>query len=67
MTGDKEYELPLPEELGLTRPLLHAGTSTQPTLLGKKAEPVESIYLTPGLAEPIEGVIRATPQLVLAI
>ena len=67
MTGDKEYGPPLPDSLGLTRLLLHAGTSSQATLSGKKAETVESLYLTPGLAEPVEGVIRETPQLALGI
>ena len=71
MTGDKVYGPPLAEHLGLTRLLLHAGTSSQATLSGQKgqkAQTVESLYLSPGLAEPVEGVIRRMPaQPVLAL
>ena len=58
MTGDKEYGPPLPDSLGLTRLLLHAGTSSQATLSGRKQETVESLYVTPGLAEARQGIIR---------
>ena len=58
MTGGREYGPPLPDSLGLTRLLLHAGTSSQSTLSGRKEETVESLYVTPGLAEPVNGVIR---------
>lgn len=58
MTGDKVYGPPLPSELGLTQLLLHAGVSSQATLSGQKAETVESLYLTPGLGEPVVGVIK---------
>lgn len=58
MTGGREYGPPLPEALGLTRLLLHAGTSSQSTLSGRKEETVESLYVTPGLAEPVAEVIR---------
>lgn len=58
MTGDKTYGPPLPAELGLTQLLLHAGTSSQATLSGQKAETVESLYLSPGLGEPVKGVIK---------
>jgi len=58
MTGTKEYGPPLPSELGLTRLLLHAGTSSQATLNGHKAETIESLYLSPGLAESQSEVIR---------
>lgn len=58
MTGDKTYGPPLPATLGLTRLLLHAGLSSQATLAGKRAETVESLYLSPGLAESVEGVIK---------
>jgi len=58
MTGEKEYGPPLPADLGLTRLLLHAGTSSQATLSGRKAETIESLYLSPGLAEPVGEVIR---------
>lgn len=58
MTGGREYGPPLPEELGLTRLLLHAGTSSQATLTGRNEETIESLYVTPGLAKPVTGVIR---------
>lgn len=68
MTGGREYGPPLPESLGLTRLLLHAGTSSQSTLSGRKEETVESLYVTPGLSEPVEGVIRrSSAQAVLAL
>ncbi len=58
MTGGREYGPPLPNELGLIRLLLHAGTSSQSTLTGRNEETVESLYVTPGLAEPVNDVIR---------
>ena len=58
MTGGREYGPPLPESLGLTRLMLHAGTSSQATLSGRSEETVESLYVTPGLAGPVEGAIR---------
>ncbi len=57
MTGDKVYGPPLPEELGLTRLLLHAGTSSQATLSGlRKGDTIESLYMSPGLAEKIHQI-----------
>lgn len=50
MTGGRAYGPPLPESLRLIRLLLHAGTSSQSTLSGRKEETVESLYVTPGLA-----------------
>lgn len=58
MTGGREYGPPLPDELGLTRLLLHAGTSTQSTLSGRYEQTIESLYVTPGLSEPISGIVR---------
>lgn len=58
MTGGKEYGPPLPESLGLTRLLLHAGKSSQATLVGRSEETVESLYLSPGLGQAQLGVIR---------
>lgn len=58
MTGGREYGPPLPSALGLTRLLLHAGTSSQSTLSGRKEDTVESLYVTPGLAKPTNEVIR---------
>jgi DNA adenine methylase len=57
MTGGKEYGPPLPCELGLTRLLLHAGVSSQATLIGRSEETIESLYLSPGLATPRTDII----------
>lgn len=67
MTGDKEYGPPLPESLGMTRLLLHAGVSSQATLSGRSEETVESLYMSAGLADPVAEVIRARPQYALAL
>ena len=68
MTGGREYGPPLPDELGLTRLLLHAGTSSQATLSGRREQTIESLYVTPGLAEPVSGVIRLNgEQLTLTV
>jgi DNA adenine methylase len=58
MTGTKEYGPPLPPGLGLTRLLLHAGTSSQATLNGHKAETIESLYLSHRPATAPTSVIR---------
>jgi DNA adenine methylase len=63
MTGEKEYGPPLPEELGLTRLLLHAGTSSQATLSGIKADTIESLYMSPGLAKKCETIIRLQTEI----
>jgi DNA adenine methylase len=62
MTGSKEYGRPLPDELGLTRLLLHAGLSSQATLMGRSEETVESLYLSPGLGKPEQGLIRPAQE-----
>ena len=62
MTGGREYGPPLPDSLGLTHLLLHAGTSSQATLSGRNEETIESLYLTPGLADPTSGVIHLDPK-----
>lgn len=69
MTGGREYGPPLPEELGLSRLLLHAGRSSQATLVGRSEETVESLYMSPGLATASDRVIRkpAPIQSLLAI
>lgn len=51
-TGNKEYGTPLPTSLGLSRLELHAGRSTQATLLGRTEKTVESLYLSPTLRFP---------------
>lgn len=63
MTGGKVYGEALPEHLSLTRLLLHAGRSSQATLAGRHEETIESLYLSPGLASPFDGVLtRENPQ-----
>lgn len=57
-TGDKTYGPPLPSDLGLTQLHLHAGLSSQATLAGKRAETIESLYMSPGLVAPVQGIIR---------
>lgn len=67
MTGGREYGPPLPTELGLTRLLLNAGTSSQSTLSGRYEQTIESLYVTPGLAELGGAVMHTTgKQLTLA-
>ena len=61
-TGGRGYGPPLPKELGLTRLLLQAGTSSQATLCGRHEQTVESLYVTPGLAEPVSDIIRANGE-----
>ena len=56
--GAKVYGPPLPDDLGMTRLHLHAGRSSQATLNGGADETVESLYLSPGLAEPTADVLR---------
>ncbi|TXT35216.1 MAG: DNA adenine methylase [Planctomycetota bacterium] len=49
-TGDKTFGELLPADLGLTRLEVHAGRSTQATLLGRSDVTYESLYLSAGLA-----------------
>lgn len=57
-TGLKVYGPPLPDELGLTRLLLHAGKSSQATLSGRSEDTIESLYLSPGLGRPTAEIIK---------
>lgn len=52
-TGDKTYGEPLPESLNLTHIEVHAGRSTQATLLGRDHDTYESLYLSPALASAV--------------
>nr|WP_295898883.1 DNA adenine methylase [uncultured Bdellovibrio sp.] len=54
--GDKTYGKELSSDLNLTRVLIHAGRSSQATLLGRKDETVESLYLSPSLIKQIGSV-----------
>ena len=58
MCGEKAYGTPLPDDLLMTHFHLHAGRSSQATLNGEKAETVESLYLSQGLAEPCLDIQR---------
>jgi DNA adenine methylase len=51
-TGERSFGEPLPAELGLTRIEVHAGRSSQATLLGREDDTYESLYLSPGLRPP---------------
>jgi len=61
-TGRKVHGRLLPENLRLTHMELHAGRSTQATLLGRDDVTYESLYLSPALSETIES-IDMRPQL----
>jgi DNA adenine methylase len=66
-TGDKMYGQPMPESLELSRIEIHAGRSSQATLLGRNSETYESLYLSPALAKVIPaGNRRKATQLQLA-
>jgi len=51
--GEKSYGSPLPDGLGLVRLELHAGRSSQATLLGRTEHTVESLYVSEALLERI--------------
>lgn len=55
-TGDKEHGKPLPDRLKVEHLLVDAGRSTQATLLGRRANTVESLYLSPALLDRLERV-----------
>jgi len=63
--GDRTYGEPMPSELRLTRIPLEAGRSSQATLSGRSESTVESLYLSPALAQQIDvhrdGRDRSTP------
>jgi DNA adenine methylase len=52
--GTRSYGKPLPAKLHLTLVELEAGRSAQATLLGRDEQTVESLYLSPALAEELE-------------
>jgi len=55
-TGDKSYGQMLPDELNLTLIELDAGRSSQATLLGRDDVTIESLYLSPPLADELAHV-----------
>ena len=50
-TGQKKHGQPLPRHLSLQHLHIHAGRSSQLTLLGRSCETVESLYLSPALVD----------------
>jgi DNA adenine methylase len=68
-TGERVHGRKLPERLRLHHVELHAGRSSQATLLGRAENTVESLYLSPALAETLNLVRRyprqSSKQLVL--
>ena len=52
--GNRSYGKPLPARLNLTLVEIEAGRSSQATLLGRDEMTVESLYLSPALAEELE-------------
>jgi DNA adenine methylase len=65
-TGDKTYGEPLPESLNLAHIEVHAGRSTQATLLGRDHDTYESLYLSSALASAVSLGKRKKAQLELA-
>lgn len=59
-TGTKSHGRPLPDRLRLRRLSLHAGRSSQATLLGRIRETVESLYLSESLFERLRDSKPAT-------
>ena len=51
--GDKTYGEPMPDCLGLIRIEIHAGRSSQATLLGLDSETYESLYVSANLAHAV--------------
>jgi DNA adenine methylase len=64
-TGDKVYGEPMPESLNLLRIEVHAGRSTQATLLGRDHDTYESLYLSPALVKAI-ALNKKKPQMQFA-
>jgi DNA adenine methylase len=54
VTGNKEHGKSLPKFLSLKHLHIHAGRSSQATLLGSNDETIESLYLSPALVERLE-------------
>jgi len=57
-TGEKTHGRQLPSRLGLRLVELEAGRSSQATLLGRSEVTVESLYLSPALAEKLNPARR---------
>ena len=55
VTGKKIHGKPLPADLSLRHLYIHAGRSSQATLLGNSDETVESLYLSPALVDRLNS------------
>ena len=55
-TGEKTHGKRLPDDLSLTLIELYAGRSSQATLLGRNDVTIESLYLSPSLADELSHV-----------
>lgn len=53
-SGEKTYGVELPTSLNLRKLEIHAGRSSQSTLLGKNVETYESLYLSPALTQQLQ-------------
>ena len=61
LTGSKQHGKSLPSALALKHLYIHAGRSSQATLLGGTDETIESLYLSPALVERLDTEeLRAT-------
>lgn len=56
--GEKSYGAELPDYLQLKKVELHAGRSSQATLLGRNDVTIESLYLSPGLVAKTKAINR---------
>jgi len=66
-TGTKTSGEPLPKRLKLVHVEVHAGRSTQATLLGRDSDTYESLYLSPALAEKVLSKRKKKTQLQFAL
>lgn len=57
--GTKVYGEPMPQSLNLFHIEIHAGRSSQATLLGRDSDTYESLYLSPALAKVIGKKLKA--------
>ena len=55
ITGEKAHGKLLPDNLHLKHLHIHAGRSSQATLLGNNHETIESLYLSPSLVRRLES------------
>ena len=61
-TGTKNHGNELPDQLSLKHLHIHAGRSSQSTLLGKTCETVESLYLSPALVDRLDKENRSVDR-----